>query len=81
MSADLKSVPIEELKVERTDLRRAAIHLAAMVFADASRSQGASLLSQDGALETGAQLDLETAAVRYAHRLDELLNGSDHLVH
>lgn len=65
--ADPKTVPVEQLDAERAGLRRAAIHLCAMILADASGSQGGGGLSQNGAL-----LDLETAALRYVRRLDEL---------
>jgi len=63
------SVPVEQLETERSALRRCAIHLAAMILADASGSHGGGTLSEGGAL-----LDLETAAIRYVRRLDELVN-------
>lgn len=72
MPPDPKSVSSEQLEAERSGLRRSAIHLCAMILADASGSRGGGVLSQDGAM-----LDLETAAIRYVRRLDELSTGGD----
>lgn len=66
---NVKDVPYEELETERFTLRRAAIHLAAMILADASGSNGGGSLAPNGAL-----LDLEMAAIQYVRRLDELAN-------
>ena len=71
MSDDPKAVPYEQLHDERVALRNAAIHLAAMILADATGSLGGGSLSQNGAL-----LDLETRAIRYVRRLDELAGSS-----
>jgi len=62
------SIPYEALNEEREALRRAAIHLCAMILADASGSRGGGYLSQNGAL-----LDLENASIRFVRRGDELL--------
>ena len=71
-----KGVPIEQLDPERAGLRRAAIHLAAMILADATGSSGGGALSQNGAM-----LDLETAALRYVRRFDALSEDPEQIVH